>query len=73
MSQKSSNRFYVGASRAKLNLYIISSMSLEDCAFCAEIIQKKKDVNDDDVSIGSLKTKNADKRFAASLNAILSH
>lgn len=68
-TQKKCNRFYVAASRAKFNLYIICDMTQEDCAICSEIIQNKKENLPDNISLENIKLKNAEKRFAAALNA----
>lgn len=63
-TQKICNRFYVAASRAKFNLYIICDMTQEDCAICSEIIQNKKENLLDNISLENIKLKNAEKRFA---------
>ena len=65
LTQKNCNRFYVGASRAKFNLFIICDMSQEDCAICAEIIKNKKENLPENMSLSNIKLKNAEKRFAA--------
>ena len=70
-TQKNCNRFYVAASRAKFNLYIICDMTQEDCAICSEIIQNKKENLPDNISLENIKLKNAEKRFAATLNATI--
>ncbi len=72
LTQKNCNRFYVGASRAKFNLFIICDMSQEDCAICAEIIKNKKENLPENMSLSNIKLKNAEKRFAAALNATTS-
>ena len=46
-------------------------MTQEDCAICAEILQKRINNNEENLLLDNLKTKNADKRFAASLNATI--
>lgn len=69
-TRKNCNRFYVAASRAKFNLYIICGMAQEDCAICTEIIQGNKEPAENiTITNTNIKLKNAEKRFAAALNA----
>lgn len=46
-------------------------MTQEDCTICSEIIQNKKENLPDNISLENIKLKNAEKRFAATLNATI--
>lgn len=68
-TKKNCNRFYVGASRAKFNLFVLCCMSKEDCAFAADVLKFKNfDITRQDFNV-CVKNKNPEKRFAAALNA----